>query len=64
MPVPKLGVLIGDSGVTSLSVLASGPHERASALRLLDVIRPEIEAFDYRLKNLLEAACGAGARDK
>jgi hypothetical protein len=58
----RVAILVSESGVTSLSVLADGTEDQASGVALLDHLRPDIEAFDRRLKARRRAAARRAAR--
>jgi hypothetical protein len=58
----KVGIVIGEGGVSSVALLADDPADRETAFNLYGVVRSEVAAFDRRLKDLLGvrgAACRA-----
>jgi hypothetical protein len=52
----KLGLLISEGGVTSVSFLAVGRTDREGALALYARIAPEVEEFERRVGERLRSA--------
>lgn len=60
MAGPRVGILVDESGVTSVTLLAGDPPGRRTALRIYSLIQPVLDAFSLQVRKELAAQKRAG----